>query len=81
MCMFVSRTVKHLLKLDNPASSISKLVENHSVSWLLTALLASLLVYHFSNLSPLHDDCALNVLLSLIEEIELDETIAYQFLK
>ena len=79
--MFISRTVKHLLKLDNLASFISELVQNHSVSSLLAALLASLLDYHFSDLSPLRDDSALNILLKLIEEVELDETIAYQFLK
>lgn len=70
-----------MLKLDNLASSISQLVQNHSVLPLLAALLASLLDYHFSDLSLLRDDSVLNVLLSLVEEIELEEAIAYRFMK
>lgn len=79
MYWFVHRTVKHLLNLDALVPSLSQLYKGHPVAPLITALLSSLLEYHFKSFSE--NDNVLNVLLSLIEEIKLEEAAAYQLVK
>ena len=85
-CVSLCRSIKYLLKVDDLVSSVSQLAQSHSISPLVTAVSSSLLENHFSNLSPpaecSSDDAgALNVLLSLIDEIQLEESCAYQLVK
>ena len=71
--------MKHLLNLDTLVPSLSQLYKGHPVAPLITALLSSLLEHHFKSFSE--NDSVLNVLLSLIEEIKLEEAAAYQLVK
>ncbi len=84
------RSIKYLLKVDDLVSAVSQLALSHSISPLLTAVSSSLLENHFSNLSPPTESSsdgagagasALNVLLSLIDEIQLEESCVYQLIK
>ena len=67
-------------------SAVSQLALSHSISPLLTAVSSSLLENHFSRLSPSLENSsdgagALSVLLSLIDEIQLEESCVYQLIK
>lgn len=67
-------------------SAVSRLALTHSISPLLTALSSSLLERHFSGLSPptetsSNEPSALNVLLNLLDEIQLEESCVYQLVK
>jgi hypothetical protein len=87
-CVSLCRSIKYLLKVDDLVSAVSQLALSHSISPLLTGVSSSLLENHFSNLSPSMesssdgaDTGALNVLLSLIDEIQLEESCVYQLVK
>ena len=85
-CVSLCRSIKYLLKVDDLVSAVSQLALSHSISPLLTALSSSLLENHFSNLSPSPESSfdgatALNVLLNLVDEIQLEESCVYQFVK
>ena len=69
--------------MTNLVSSLSQLSQSYSISSLLSALLSSLLENHFSSLTGNEqaDNASLSVLLSLVEEIQLEEQSAYQFVK
>ena len=65
-------------------------MQSHSISQLLMALLTSLLEYHFDNVvvqqksgNISDDDSAstLNTLLRFTEEVQLEDSLAYQFVK
>ena len=68
-------------------SSVSQLHQNHSITQLLTALLSSLLASHFNSLLPplqggsSDDSGAVEILLNLIDEMELEEQGAFQLVK
>lgn len=75
-----------MLKVDDLVSAVSQLALSHSISPLLMAMSSSLLENHFSNLSPptensSDDTGALSVLLSLIDDIQLEESCVYQLVK
>ena len=75
-----------MLKVDDLVSAVSQLALSHSISPLLMAMSSSLLENHFSNLSPPTENSsvdtgALSVLLSLIDDIQLEESCVYQLVK
>ena len=85
-CVSLCRSIKYLLRVDDLVSAVSQLAQSHSISPLVTAVSSSLLENHFNNLSS-PAECssdhagALNVLLSLIDEIQLEESCVYQLVK
>lgn len=86
LSIYTCRSIKYLLKVENLVLSVSQLAQSHSITPLLTALSSSFLENHFSGLSPPQesssdDATALNVLLSLIDEIQLEEPCVYQLVK
>ena len=67
-------------------SAMSQLALSHSISPLLTAVSSSLLENHFGNISsPLANSsdgaCASSILLSLIDEIQLEESCVHLLIK
>ena len=72
------RALKYLLKFSSLVSGLSSLIHSHSIAPLLSVLLFSLLSHHFDYLHE-SSSAALELMLSLLDEVALEGDLVYHF--